>query len=158
MDVDEGLSRHRLQQARPLDLAGLEDYVPVGEEDDRSPLPEVLDHVERGGEEAVGERVVGEEERDLQEVHVVRALHPVPLEGAQVVRIAQLRTQDLEDLPVPLLPVGADLALQVPSEIEDDPIVVEERVVHVEEEHHVGAGHGALIHRRPPGRGANCRN
>ena len=74
----------------------------------------------------------------------MRALHPVPLEGAQVVCVAELRAQDLEDLPVPLLPVGADLALQVPPEVEDDPVVVEERVVHVDEEHHVGSGHGPL--------------
>ena len=62
-------------------------------------------------------------------------LHPIPLQRAQVVRVAQLAPQLLEDGPVSLLPLAPDLPLEVSLEIGPDVIVVDEGVVHVDEEH-----------------------
>src|SRR3989442_8978432 len=61
--------------------------------------------------------------------------HSIPLQRAQVVRVAQLGPQLFEDGPVPLLPLAADLALEVSLEIGGDVIVVDERVVHVDQEY-----------------------
>src|SRR2546428_581001 len=61
-------------------------------------------------------------------------LDPIPLQRAQVVRVAQLGPQLFEDGPVPLLPLASDLALEVALEIGRDVIVVDQRVVHVDQE------------------------
>jgi hypothetical protein len=45
--------------------------------------------------------------------------------------------QLLEDHPVALLPLGPDLALQMALQVGGDAIVVEERVVHIEQENNV---------------------
>jgi len=61
-------------------------------------------------------------------------LDPISLQRAQVVRVAQLGPQLFEDSPVSLLPLASDLALEVALEIGRDVIVVDERVVHVDQE------------------------
>ncbi len=62
-------------------------------------------------------------------------LHPIPLQRTQVVRVAQLPPQLFEDGPVSLLPLAADLPLEVSLEVGRDVIVVDERVVHVDQEY-----------------------
>src|SRR3989442_13569273 len=61
-------------------------------------------------------------------------LHPIALQGTEIVRVAQLGSQLLEDGPVPLLPLASHLALEVSLEIGRDGIVVEQRVVDIEQE------------------------
>src|SRR5947208_2872832 len=79
--------------------------------------------------------------------------HSIPLQRAQVVRVAQLGPQLFEDGPVPLLPLAADLALEVSLEIGGDVIVVDERVVHVDQEYdrmrgtHRGPAFDASVYR-----------
>src|SRR4029079_17696919 len=62
---------------------------------------------------------------------------PVALQRAQVVGVAQLGAQLFEDRPVPVPPCGAELALEMVSEIILHAVVVEQRVVHVQQEHHL---------------------
>src|SRR5438876_5971567 len=79
--------------------------------------------------------------------------HSIPLQRAQVVRVAQLGPQLFEDGPVPLLPLAADLALEVSLEIGGDVIVVDERVVHIDQEYdrmrgtHRGPAFDASVYR-----------
>ena len=61
-------------------------------------------------------------------------LHPIALQRAQVVGVAQLAPQLFENRPVPLLPLASDLALEVAPEIGRDVIVVDQRVVDVDQE------------------------
>ena len=65
---------------------------------------------------------------------VAGMLHSISLQRAQVVRVAQLRPQLFEEGPVSLLPFVPDLLLEVTLEIGRDVIVVDERVVHVDQE------------------------
>ena len=60
-------------------------------------------------------------------------LHPIALQRAQVVCVAELGPKLFEDGPIPRLPLVADLALEVALEIGGDVIVVDQRVVHVDE-------------------------
>ena len=62
-------------------------------------------------------------------------LDPIPLQSAQVVRVAELAPQLFEDRPVSLLRLVSDLTLEVPIEIGRDAIVVDEGVVHVDQEY-----------------------
>src|ERR1035438_1239271 len=99
----------------------------------------VLNHVERVGEEAIGKRIVYEESRNGQQAQVMRVLASVTLQGAQIVGVTKRGSQALEDSPVTPRPLGADLALEVFGEISDDAVVVEQRVVHVEQKNGFGA-------------------
>src|SRR5262249_6835658 len=142
--VDQDVALDRLEQARVLHLERLEHDVPVGEDGGRAPRARVLDCVERAGEESVGERVAQEKHGDGEQVGTVRILDPESLQGAEVVRIPQLLADLLEQLPVPILLILADGPPEMPAHVGDDVVVVEERVVDVEERHHRGARHRAL--------------
>jgi hypothetical protein len=72
-------------------------------------------------------------------------LDPVELKCPQVVRIPKLRTQLLEDRPIPLLTVMTHLVVKVAHQIGNHPVIVEEGVVHVHEENHL-----VLVHFEPP--------
>ena len=61
-------------------------------------------------------------------------LHPIALQRAQVVGVPELTPQFFEHGPVSLLPLAADRALEVALEIRGDVIVVDQRVVHVDQE------------------------
>src|SRR3989475_4180082 len=60
-------------------------------------------------------------------------LHPIALQGTEIVCVTQLGPQFLEDGPVPLLRLAPDLALEVSLEVRGDAIVVEQRVVDIEQ-------------------------
>src|SRR5262249_20770012 len=74
-----------------------------------------------------------------QQARVVRVGEPEALERSEVVGIAELGAQALELVPVALLPLGAELSGEVIAQVGRDPVVVEQRVVDVEEED--GPGH-----------------
>src|SRR2546427_5376073 len=103
VDVDEDAAPDGVEQSRAPDLVRLEYDVAVGEDDGRAPDLQMADHVERAWVEAVGERIVDEERGDREEVWVAGGFAPIALERAQIVRIAELGAQFLEDHPVAVL-------------------------------------------------------
>ena len=135
VDVDQHAAVDSVVQPGALDLARLEHHVAVAEDHGRPPCGQPLDDVERAWIEAVRERVVQQERREHEHVGIARVLDPVALQRAQVVGVAELGAQRLEDRPVALLQHGPDRAREVTLEIGGDPIVVEQRVVDVEQEH-----------------------
>jgi len=142
VDVDNDSPLDRSAQPGPLDLARLEDDVAVGEDDGRAEPCKVLQHVERAREEAIGEGIVHQEGRNGEQAGIAGIHHPVPLEGTKVVGVAELRPQLLEDLEIVVRAPGTDLAYQVALEVHNDTVVVEQRVVHVQEEDHgMARGH-----------------
>src|SRR5262249_43531817 len=142
VDVNQDVAVNSLEQARAVDFAGLEDDVAVGEDDDRAPLFEVVDDVEGGWVEPIGERIVNEVVRDGEQVGIARGLDAVALKDAQVVGVAKLGAERLEDPPVALGALLAALALELALEIGGDAVVVEQGVVDVDEEDDVMGWHG----------------
>src|SRR4030095_7306633 len=134
VDVDQHVALHRLGDPGPLDLAGLEDNVAVRQDHGGAPGAEPLQDVERSRVEAIGEGIVDEERRHRGEVDVPRVLAPVVLQRPEIVAIAELHEQRLEDRPVPVAGYGTEFPLEMALEVVLHPIVVEERVVHVDEE------------------------
>src|SRR5437764_15075646 len=59
----------------------------------------------------------------------------VTLQRAEIISVAKLGPKRLEDVPVVLLPFLPELPIHVPHEIGDDTIVVEQRVIDVEQRH-----------------------
>jgi hypothetical protein len=97
--------------------------------------PQALEHVERLRVEPVGERIVHQERRRRQQARIPRILHPIALQRAEVVGIAELRPEPLEDRPVALLALRPDLAGEEALQVGGDAVVVEERVVDVDQEY-----------------------
>src|SRR5215468_7038430 len=59
--------------------------------------------------------------------------HTVRFESAEIVAVAQLDKQLLEDRPVPVATSGTELALEVAFDVVLDAVVVEQRVVHIDQ-------------------------
>ena len=146
MHVDQHVARERVPQAGTGDLARLKDGVAVGENDGLSPLPHILDDLERVRVEALGERIVDKPVGGGQEGRIMKALNPQALERAEVVGIAELRAQRLEDCPITLAGAIAVSAGQLLPQVVLNPVVVEQCVVDVEQKD----GLGRAAHRDCP--------
>ena len=72
-------------------------------------------------------------------------LHPVALQGPQVVRISKLFAKLLEDGPVSFVTATAYLLVQMVHQIRDDAVIVEKRVIYVDEDYDL-----FWIHDEPP--------
>ena len=71
-------------------------------------------------------------------MRLARILGPVTLKRAQVIRVSQLRAQLLKDLPISLLVLTANRPLEVTLQINYHPIVIQQRVIDVEEKYNPG--------------------
>ena len=76
-----------------------------------------------------------EEPSRIAELLDVESVLPVALESAEVIGVTELAAQALEEVPVVLLTIMSDLAVEVPHEISSDPVVVEQGVIDVEEKY-----------------------
>src|SRR5689334_5256635 len=79
--------------------------------------------------------------RDREHVQVAGEVRAIPLQRAKVIGVTKLPTQRLEDVPVSLLSVVPDFFLEMRAQIRGDGIVIEQRVVDVEQDHQF------LVHR-----------
>ena len=75
----------------------------------------------------------------VEHAQVARAGVAIALQRAEVVGVAELGAQLLEELPVVGAAVLADLGVEMRAQIGGDAVVVEQRVVDVEEEDDVHA-------------------
>jgi hypothetical protein len=92
----------------------------------------------------VGIRVVDEEGRQRVDLRVMGILEPVSLERCQVVRIADLLPDVLEDREVALLRLAAYFTVEETLDVDGDLVVVEQRIVDVHQEYdRVGCRHAA---------------
>src|ERR1700675_1341118 len=96
------------------------------------------------GKEPVREWIFHEKVRNREQVWIARILRAVALEGAEIVRIPQLRAQLFENRPISLLPRPTDFLLKVMLEVGCNPIIVEQRVVHIKQKNHT-LGHGEIL-------------
>src|SRR5579884_4152232 len=134
VDIDQHVSIDGVGETRTLDLARLEDDVAVRQDNGRTAVAQPLQHLEGAREQPVGERIIDQERGHRQQLDLARMFDPVTLEGSDIVAIAQLREQILEDPPVALAGGAAKDALQMVLQILLYPIVVEQRIVHINEE------------------------
>ena len=65
----------------------------------------------------------------------MRILDSVALEGAELVGVPELNAELLEDRPVTFLCSGANLARQMAPQVIGHTVIVEQRVVDVEQKH-----------------------
>ena len=72
--------------------------------------------------------------RHRQNAQIARVFDSVPLQRAEIICVAQLTAQLLEDRPVTLCLFGADLRFQMLPQVSRDPVIVEQRIIHIKEE------------------------
>src|ERR1017187_7624466 len=75
VDINQRVPIDRFIKPGAGHFARLENDVAVSEKDSGSPMLNVLNHVERVGEEAIGKRIVYEKSRNGQQTQVVRILN-----------------------------------------------------------------------------------
>ena len=68
-----------------------------------------------------------------QQVRIARMLDAVTLQRPEVIRIAQLGSQLFEDSPILFCAVRTDFAGEMMPKVRLDSVVIEQRVVHVEQ-------------------------
>src|SRR5262249_7790156 len=119
-------------EAGAIDFEWLKNHVAVGQDDRRTPLLDVFNYFHRIGKKALGERIGDQKLRNGKQVRRARMLDAVTLQRAKVIRVTQSGSQLLKDLPILLSPIRTDLTDEVALQICCDPIIVQERVVHVE--------------------------
>ena len=141
VDVDHHLSVDGFAQSRALNLERLKNHVAVGQDRRLAVLFVLLDHVERAGEQPVREMVVHQEVRHRDDSEVARMIDPVALQRAQIVRVAELGAQLLEIIPVALLLLVADVALEIALHVGNDVVVVDQRVIDVKQKNNMFCGH-----------------
>jgi len=133
VDVDEHACIESVEEAGAMDLARLEDDVSVAQDRRRPELLSVIDGIERAREEPVRKRIGDKEVRDREDAEVDRVRISVALQRAQIVGIPELLTQLLEELPVPATGLLPHIGVEMPTQVVCNAVVVEQRVVDIEE-------------------------
>ena len=87
--------------------------------------------------DAIGERIVHEPVGGAEDSRIVRLFEPQALERAEIVGVANRAPLLLEDLPVARARAIAMRGLQPFSKVVLNPVVVEERIVDVEQKDRV---------------------
>jgi hypothetical protein len=136
--IDKDVAFEGVIKAGAIDFARLEDDVAVAEDDGLTETAGMLNCIERLGKQAVGEGIVDHEIRNREELRLAGALDAIALEGSEVIGITEFGAELLEDLPVAVGGAGADFGLEMALEIGGDAIIIDERVVDVEEEYGIG--------------------
>jgi len=67
-------------------------------------------------------------------------LQAVALERAEIICVAEFGADFFKKIPVVLLALRANLLLQMMLEVGSDTVVIEERIVHVEQKDDIGHG------------------
>ena len=134
VDVDEHVTLDRLANARTVNLPRLVDRVPVRDDDGRRRAAKVREHLDCIRVQAVGERVVEEVAGEVEQPRLGALPFPPLLRRTEVIAIAELDEAALLDRPVALACSAPYVEPKMLLEVVADPVVVEQRVVDVDEE------------------------
>ena len=133
-------------QPGAIDLKWLKNDVAVRENDRRTPLLDVLDYFQRVRKQTVGKRIVDEKMRNDQQVRGARMLSAVTLQRAEVIGVAELGSELLKSPPILLRTLRADFIGEVPLQVCCNAVVVQERVVDVEQKDDAARRIISLVH------------
>ena len=92
----------------------------------------MLHRIERTSVQPVGKWIIGQPVHEAQNARIVHVFPAITIECTQIVRVAQLAAEFLEDLPVPVACGRAMFDTDMDIEISLHTIVVQKRVIHVE--------------------------
>jgi hypothetical protein len=96
-----------------------------------------LDRFERARIKALSEGVPEQKQRHLEQMTICWELSAIPLQRAEIVGVAEFSPTLFEDVPVALFMLRAQCRAHVAAKIRRHRIVVQQRVVDVEQEHDI---------------------
>src|SRR5262245_8677606 len=76
-------------------------------------------------------------------MNILRVLDPIALQRAEIITVAQFAKQLLEDGPIPLAASNSELTIEVAFDVVLNAVVVEQRIVHVDQKNNWARGHDA---------------
>ncbi|MBN8904693.1 MAG: HAD-IC family P-type ATPase, partial [Rhodospirillales bacterium] len=134
VDVDQHVVMENVPQAGAVHLARLEHGVAVGQDHGAAPALHVAHRLDCAGEQAVGERVVHQPVGHAQHARVVHRLDAVAFQRAEIVGVAEFAAELLENGGVAVGRGLAEMVGEVGAQLALHAVVVDQRVVHVEQE------------------------
>ena len=134
MNVNQYASRHRIGETGALNFVRLKDDVTVRQDDGGTKADQAFQYFESGREQTICERIIDEEGRHGKQLDVTRMLAPIPLQRTEVVAIAELGEKVFQDAPVAVASDAAIRTLEMIFQVLLNPVVVEQRVVDVDQE------------------------
>src|SRR5579883_744888 len=135
--VDQYAALYRIGDARYADLARLQYRIAIGQYDRRAESRYIRDGFERFRVQLFRERIIQQKLTQILGAHLVAAAHAETLERAEIIRIADLIAQLFVKIAIELAPGFAKSAFDVRIQIGVDAVVVQQCVVHVEQEDEV---------------------
>src|SRR5215831_16180875 len=106
----------------------------------------MLNHPERIGKKTLSERIIDQKVRHGHEMQNALVFVPIRLQSAEIVGVAQLGPQLLENPPIFLRSLRAELTCEMALQICCDSVAIKQRVVYVEQEHDASRRIIALVH------------
>ena len=137
VQVDQHPALHRIPEPGALDLAWLEHDVAIGQHHRRPQRVQVRDGFQDPRVEPLCEGIFQQECRHLQQVRILVQARAEYLQRTEVIGVAQLVTQRSVDRAIARALRGAEVALQARVEIDAEAVVVEQRVVDIQQEYRI---------------------
>src|SRR5262249_55193272 len=128
--VNEHTPGDSIGQSGATDLERLENDVAVRENDHRNQSLYALNHFEGIGQKAPRERIVDKKIRDAEQIQGAWAFGPISLQSAKVIRIPKFGPELLENPPVFLRSLRAQLGGEMALQICCHSVVIQQRVVY----------------------------
>ncbi len=149
--VDQDATVDRIPDAGSLDLARLEHHIAVRQDHRLAHALKMSQDLQCIRVQTFGEGVIDEEARHAQQLGDIQVFESVLLQRAQIIHIPQAAADLFQDLGVPVAAGRSVFCGDVVHQIADEPVVVEQRVVDIDQEHNVGrsGGGGLRCHALP---------
>lgn len=80
-------------------------------------------------------------------MRIIWVFDAVALKGSEIISVAQLLSQGLEDSPVMLITLNANLSLQITPEVLGHAVVIQQSVIDIEKKDHRMKRHKRLFPR-----------
>ena len=140
MHVDQHVFAEQRPQSRPLHLARLKGGVAIREDDGRAKRLRAPNGIDSTRIEAIGKAVIGKPSGHPQHAGIVHRLQAIELQRPEIIDIALCDAQLLEDRPIAVARSLPVLVRHVRPQIGLHPIVVDQRVVDIEQNDEIAHG------------------
>lgn len=102
----------------------------------------MLKDIKRVRIKPVGKGIIDQEARNDQQPWVSRVLDAIALQRSEVIGVTEFGTELFEQRPITVGSIKTNFALKVKFEVGNDVVVVQQCVVHVEQEDDLAGGIG----------------
>src|SRR4029079_19201804 len=125
-----------------LDLARLEYDIAIAQQNWQPDAAQMLKDFERAGIQPLGERILEQIRCEWRQACIAVVLNAKALQGTEIVDIAELGAKRFIDAPIAIAPLDTEFDFEPVREVFQEAIVVDKRVVDIDQEHDRGRRSG----------------